>query len=426
MREILHFLRRLAASLLVALAVGGCGTVSPTPAAKPVAYVTPDILKGRWDGTFTASDIMWLSAVPSQHKAWMTVWGPDIRWHQQGSRGRWFASSWSDFLIDGTAYINIRINWSDIQNTIETIPVRITEDADAYFMTGHFDIGGPDNLNADFVLRKPKSRPKTATACIDQARVSRDVKVAKPAPDVPKDYARFLGLWSNGKWGGVLCNSLLVSSIDAAGNAHVIYAWGASDDWHMDEPGTVETEAKVLDNKLRLKPFKNGAKVTYWFSGGILKGRYRSRNGTSSFVELQKIEEPEGLARQDSSPSRAKPVEHVTKEMLDGNWSGTTNQLSASNAASVPVEFEVKSSVVTWRAGPTTKSHHGFSYIVVENGVVRYFVNGSWKTVTVLDVGDKYVMRWYSNEGKNETIVSRPKTSAETGRPLGGGHEKQS
>ncbi|MBT7286085.1 MAG: hypothetical protein HN834_11570 [Rhodospirillaceae bacterium] len=111
-----------------------------------------------------------------------------------------------------------------------------------------------------------------------------DLAIQTPAPDISKERIQFLGVWGNGKWDGVLCNTLLVQDIDAKGNVKTIYSWGTYNGWDIWEgkgPGGFKF---IADNKIQSK-FRNGAVVTYWIEGKAMKGTY-VRNGYTTRVTL--------------------------------------------------------------------------------------------------------------------------------------------
>src|SRR5579872_7182786 len=51
--------------------------------------------------------------------------------------------------------------------------------------------------------------------------------IQPPSPDVPSQYAVFVGKWG-GYWGGELASNVYVVSVGPAGDARGVYAWGVS------------------------------------------------------------------------------------------------------------------------------------------------------------------------------------------------------
>lgn len=115
-----------------------------------------------------------------------------------------------------------------------------------------------------------------------------DYQVTPADATVPVEFARFLGRWSNGRWDGKLCGQLVVESVDAYGNVVAIYSHGTYSGWRIDEPGSFRTPGKIVDGKLHLAKFRNGAKASYWLIGDTLKGDYRNAGGKHSYIELHR------------------------------------------------------------------------------------------------------------------------------------------
>lgn len=102
-----------------------------------------------------------------------------------------------------------------------------------------------------------------------------DVAVEAPSSDIPAEWAAFSGTWGNGKWAGVLCNTLVVENISKAGNVVAVYSWGTYGQWHIYK-GQFRGFGKInANNELNMK-FRNGAQATYWIEGDQLKGKYES------------------------------------------------------------------------------------------------------------------------------------------------------
>lgn len=123
--------------------------------------------------------------------------------------------------------------------------------------------------------------------CIDQTPLPEPMSVTPPGGDVSDEISRFSGMWSNGKWDNKLCATLVVTSVDAAGNAKAIYSHGTYSGWDIRQPEYSYHSGKITDGKLTLETFSNDADVSYWFSDDKLMGSY-TKNGTS-YVTLTKI-----------------------------------------------------------------------------------------------------------------------------------------
>jgi hypothetical protein len=114
-----------------------------------------------------------------------------------------------------------------------------------------------------------------------------DYRLTVPGNDVPKEYKSLVGVWGNGKWDGRLCNTLVVETIDAKGNAAVIYSHGANADWGIRKPKYIRVKGKMKGDRLQLR-FAHGTKAAYRLDGNRLKGKYFHKRGVSS-VSLSRV-----------------------------------------------------------------------------------------------------------------------------------------
>jgi hypothetical protein len=134
------------------------------------------------------------------------------------------------------------------------------------------------------MLLIPIQAPLSATC---ETPLPEDVSVERPAPNLTPEQARLFGTWGNGKWDGVLCNTLVVEAIDEKGNVKAIYSWGTYSGWNIWKGQNRVFGKLIEDNKIRFE-FGNGAIVTYWFSGEELEGTY-DRNNRISKVTLSRM-----------------------------------------------------------------------------------------------------------------------------------------
>lgn len=132
--------------------------------------------------------------------------------------------------------------------------------------------------------------PAAAGECIDETPLPESLKISPPADGVPADVAAFSGIWGDAKWDGSLCHTLVVKSIDANGDAEVVYSYGSFVPWGIHNPEYFEPSGTIEDGTLTLERFRNGAKVSYTLDGDKLKGRYVI-NGNVSRVKLSRIPE---------------------------------------------------------------------------------------------------------------------------------------
>ena len=115
------------------------------------------------------------------------------------------------------------------------------------------------------------------TACAPQAlqpaEIGANVAVTAPAAEVSADHAAFSGIWA-GTWGARLDGKLAVQTIDADGTITGVYAWGDHPKGKF-KAGSIPVDGMIDGGVLRLKPFENGANVTYTMqSDGTLEGAY--------------------------------------------------------------------------------------------------------------------------------------------------------
>lgn len=156
---------------------------------------------------------------------------------------------------------------------------------------------------------------KAESTCIEQTPLPKPTPIIAPSEDVTNEFSQFSGIWSNGKWDNKLCATLVVTSIDAGGNAKAIYSHGAYAGWNIPKPKFFNASGEIEDGKLILKTFGNGANVAYWFSEDSLKGSY-TRRGNTVFTTLSKVVPAAGTYV--SVPLR----DDTAESLLTGSWKG--------------------------------------------------------------------------------------------------------
>ena len=102
-----------------------------------------------------------------------------------------------------------------------------------------------------------------------------------PDADVPKAMARFSGIWE-GKWGGVLCSSLAITSIDRGGMVKVVYSWGSG---KKVGSGMWPYRGVISDGKLRFGERSRSIFVFHINQEGDLKG-IRETEGLKAFARM--------------------------------------------------------------------------------------------------------------------------------------------
>jgi hypothetical protein len=103
------------------------------------------------------------------------------------------------------------------------------------------------------------------------------IDIQPPSPEVPSQYAVFVGKWG-GHWGGELASNVYVTSVTATGDARGVYAWGRSN--FVETPGAVNFRGRIKGDLLCWGNAADGVgfefKVT---SDGKLQGE-RYNHGT--------------------------------------------------------------------------------------------------------------------------------------------------
>ncbi len=141
----------------------------------------------------------------------------------------------------------------------------------------------------------PRLGPSDAVAAEDcKTQLWGNVSIQSPAADVPENLKRWSGLYGDGRWDGVLCNSLAVLSVGKDGAATVQYAWGSAPQWNV-RPGYQTYGAKIEGNALKFFISYNnggGASVEYDIdaTGHTLNGTYRPIGREASRIMLTKAQ----------------------------------------------------------------------------------------------------------------------------------------
>ncbi len=118
---------------------------------------------------------------------------------------------------------------------------------------------------ADALLAKVRAR-----AAPRGIPVPARLRLAPAAPDVPPQYARFLGAWGPGEWNtrrGTNTFILVVNGIDRAGQADIMLmnSAGCIDaDCTVRAPFIGHTSATVQDGRLTFRSNRNGHEFAFW------------------------------------------------------------------------------------------------------------------------------------------------------------------
>ncbi len=127
-----------------------------------------------------------------------------------------------------------------------------------------------------------------AEECLEETPLPSHIRVHPPADNVGEGAAQFLGVWSEGKWNGLRCHTLVVSKVNADGTASVIYSYGED---AIHPAGYVRRRAKIKNSELSFRlPWK--AEVSYELARSerdALKGEYSHSYSGKWTVTLTKM-----------------------------------------------------------------------------------------------------------------------------------------
>lgn len=115
------------------------------------------------------------------------------------------------------------------------------------------------------------------------------IRLTVPNSDVPRQYAKFAGIW-RGKWGGKLCSAFVVVSVEKDGEILYIYSWanGVDHDGSKFDGGHSVGTAKILNRAISFGSFNV---FTFRMNeGGDLVGvRLHKKTGKKSHVTMQRV-----------------------------------------------------------------------------------------------------------------------------------------
>jgi Glyoxalase superfamily protein len=115
------------------------------------------------------------------------------------------------------------------------------------------------------------------------------VDLQPPSPDVPSEYAIFVGKWG-GYWGGELASNLYVVSVTPSGSARGVYAWGISD--LVKTPGAINFRARIEGEILTWGDVTQGIGFEFKVTpDGKLKGQRFHHGGQQGAVVMSKMGE---------------------------------------------------------------------------------------------------------------------------------------
>lgn len=124
---------------------------------------------------------------------------------------------------------------------------------------------------------------QAATECDDPLP---EFSIESPASDVPEKFAQFSGVWK-GKWGGRLCSSFVITSVDKDGGVEGIYSWGRGRNF---DAGYRAFESEIKKGKIKM-----GRRARFTFRMGEKPGEIRGERragGQTSRVTMEKVDTP--------------------------------------------------------------------------------------------------------------------------------------
>jgi hypothetical protein len=113
--------------------------------------------------------------------------------------------------------------------------------------------------------------------------------IQPPSPDVPSQYAVFVGTWG-GYWGGELASNVHVVSVSPAGDARGVYAWGVSD--FVITPGAINFRARIEGDVLSWGDAAGGIGFEFKVTpDGKLKGERYNQGAQQGAVVMSRMGE---------------------------------------------------------------------------------------------------------------------------------------
>jgi hypothetical protein len=89
--------------------------------------------------------------------------------------------------------------------------------------------------------------------------------------DMPKKFAKWIGVWGGGKWDDKRCTTLVVLTVNENGEAQVVYSWGAHST-RQSTPGFKHKKATISDDSEKME-FRYSEKYTVTFSFDTKDGK---------------------------------------------------------------------------------------------------------------------------------------------------------
>ncbi len=113
------------------------------------------------------------------------------------------------------------------------------------------------------------------------------IDILPPSPDVPPQYAVFVGKWG-GYWGGELASNVYVASVTPSGGARGVYAWGISD--FVKAPGAINFRARIEGEILSWGDVTGGIGFEFKLTpDGKLKGERYNHGTQQGAIVMRKM-----------------------------------------------------------------------------------------------------------------------------------------
>jgi Glyoxalase superfamily protein len=115
------------------------------------------------------------------------------------------------------------------------------------------------------------------------------IDIQPPSPEVPSQYAVFVGKWG-GYWGGELASNVYVLSVTPSGDARGVYAWGISN--LVKTPGAINFRARIEEDILSWGDVTEGIGFEFKVTpDGKLKGERYNHGAQQGAVVMSKMGE---------------------------------------------------------------------------------------------------------------------------------------
>lgn len=115
------------------------------------------------------------------------------------------------------------------------------------------------------------------------------IDIQRPSPEVPSQYAVFVGKWG-GYWGGELASNVYIVSVTPSGDAPGVYTWGISN--LVKTPGAINFRARIEGDILSWGDVTEGIGFEFKVTpDGKLKGERYNHGAQQGAVVMSKMGE---------------------------------------------------------------------------------------------------------------------------------------